>query len=241
MLLDLLSADNYSSYNIKIANILGLNAAVYLNELLNINGKAVRKSKTRDNIIVIDRKYIEKRTTLTRAMQLELDKGFIDINLLKYTAEDQDSIEIDMDVLISLVGANKATIKDIKSILGSRKSSKKTKAEATKEYLKGLVVSTNIELYNAYCDWIDAVYAKEGWMTPAAVQTAQVEIDKASKRNLDVALEILKIAAINGHRDITWSIENYARRNVVPTLTIPTPTINANRPRKVDDLDEEVF
>ena len=58
MLLDLLSLDNYVSYNIKVAEILGLHAAIYLSELMNINDKAIRKSKTKDNFFTVDRKYI---------------------------------------------------------------------------------------------------------------------------------------------------------------------------------------
>ena len=34
MLLDLINSDNYMHYNIKLAHIIGLNAAVYCQELL---------------------------------------------------------------------------------------------------------------------------------------------------------------------------------------------------------------
>ena len=40
MLIDLLSTDNLANYNIKIAQVMGLHSAIYINELINISNKA---------------------------------------------------------------------------------------------------------------------------------------------------------------------------------------------------------
>ena len=45
MLIDLINTSNYVSYNIKLAQLLGLKEAIYLSELLNINDKAIRKNE----------------------------------------------------------------------------------------------------------------------------------------------------------------------------------------------------
>ena len=45
MLLDLLSSSNQLSFNIKVAQLVGLHSAVYLSELMAINEKAIRKNK----------------------------------------------------------------------------------------------------------------------------------------------------------------------------------------------------
>ena len=45
MLLDLLSTDNLVNYNVKIAQIMGLHTAIYINELINISNKAIKKKK----------------------------------------------------------------------------------------------------------------------------------------------------------------------------------------------------
>ena len=83
MLIELLSMDNYVSYNIKIAEIFGLHASIYLSELMNINDKAIRKSKiTGESYFTVDRNYIEKRTTLTKSEQLKIDESFKQIGLL---------------------------------------------------------------------------------------------------------------------------------------------------------------
>ena len=63
MLIDLLSTSNYVSYNIRLAELLGLHAAIYLSELMNINDKAIRKNKLNDNYFKLKREYITSRTT----------------------------------------------------------------------------------------------------------------------------------------------------------------------------------
>ena len=44
MLIDLLSANNYVNYNIKVAELVGLHPAIYLSELMNIQSKAEKKN-----------------------------------------------------------------------------------------------------------------------------------------------------------------------------------------------------
>lgn len=63
MLIDLLSMSNYVNYNVKVAQILGLDAAIYVSELLNINDKALHKNKVKGEYFTIDRMYIQSRTT----------------------------------------------------------------------------------------------------------------------------------------------------------------------------------
>ena len=99
MLIDLLSMDNYIQFNIKIAQLLGLHTAVYLSELLNINEKAVRKDKIHDDIFVVDRAYIEKRTTLAKKEQIELDSMLLKLGVLKKVENSEDSLMLDLSVL----------------------------------------------------------------------------------------------------------------------------------------------
>ena len=57
MLIDLLATDNQASYNIKIAQVMGLHTAIYINELINISNKATQKNKLiADKFFILDRK-----------------------------------------------------------------------------------------------------------------------------------------------------------------------------------------
>ena len=173
MLLDLLSMDNYASYNIKVAEIFGLHPAIYLSELMNINEKAVRKSKiTGEETFTIDRKYIEKRTTLSKAEQLKIDQSFKEIGLLKVDNDNQNTMSLDITVLTTIMSGGKPLIKELKLITAKTSKNKRTKDEVIKDELKNHIQTTNPELYSAYCDWIDAVYAKQGWMSARSVKVA---------------------------------------------------------------------
>ena len=50
MLIDLIRTDNYVSFNVQLAHIVGLHAAIYLSELLNINSKAELPKEFKETI-----------------------------------------------------------------------------------------------------------------------------------------------------------------------------------------------
>ena len=209
MLIDLISLSNYGYYNVQIANILGLETAVYLGILLDINSKAIRKNKVTDNYFTIDRKYITGRTTLSEDRQVAIEKTLSDIGILTISEEYKNSFNLNISALYTVVGEDDTTvIKDIKKIV-SKKASGRSKADSIKDALKANIVTSNEELRSAYCDWIDAVYAKQGWMSKKSVVSAQTLIDDFADHNLDVALKIIEIAAINGYRDMGWALNNY--------------------------------
>ena len=59
MLLDIISPKNYNNYNIKIANIFGLNTAVYLSTVLSIYYKAYEKNKIPDVMIFFQKAFFK--------------------------------------------------------------------------------------------------------------------------------------------------------------------------------------
>ena len=171
MLIELLSMSNYGNYNIKLANILGLESAVYINELMNINEKAVRKNRVEDNFFTLDREYIMSRTTLSIETQLELDDKLMKLGILERL--ESNIVSINITVLTSiLMDPSEELMKTITKVTKS-KTSKRTKGQAICDNLKANIVTTNEELIAAYNEWIDAVYAKDGWMSKKAVVCAQ--------------------------------------------------------------------
>jgi hypothetical protein len=240
MLIELLSSSNYVNFNIKLAELLGLHTAIYISELMNINDKAIRKEKVTESKFSLDREYITKRTTISVEEQLEIDKNLIKLGIVEKSAENENFIELNINVLTTLMmEADEDLIGNVKKLikLKEKPKTKRTKADAIRDNLKSNIVTTNVELVEAYSDWIDAVFAKEGWMSKKAVMLGQSVVDEFSHRDLDVALNLLSIAALHGHRDIQWSIKKYKeqykfRREVAP------PSIT--NPQKVG-LSSEVF
>ena len=210
MLIELLSCSNYVSYNIKLAQILGLKPAVYLSQIMDINEKAIRKNKIDNNFFTIDRKYVESRTTLTKDEQISIEKDLLDIGILEKTPEKKNSICLNITVLTSIMMTpDEDLIKDISSLSKGKK--KKTKSEVIEQNLKDNILTTNEELRDAYYEWIESVLTKKGMMTKAAVIHAQPILDNFSNRNLDVALKVLEIASIHGYENLEWAINSYNR------------------------------
>ena len=211
MLVDLLAQSNYNSYNVSLAKVIGLHPAIYVNILLNINSKAIAKQKlTADDYFTVDRNYIKNITTFDISEQKEIEDLLERLHILKKSnSSDISTFQLDLSTLTSIIMSNNETlISDINKI-SKQKTGKRTKTDVIKDELKSYVNVTNQELYDAYCDWIDAVYAKQGWMSKKSVTSAQIVVDEFSQRDLDVALKLLEIASIGGYRDMTWAVNTY--------------------------------
>lgn len=208
MLIELLSSSNYVNFNIKLAQILGLKPAIYLSQIMDINEKAIRKNKVDNNYFTIDRKYVEQRTTLTKDEQVSIEKDLLTMGILEKCVDKKNSIFLNITALTSIMMTpDEDLLQDISSLSKSKK--KKTKTEVIEENLKNNVLTTNVELRDAYYEWIESVITKRGVMTKAAVIHAQPTLDEFCDRNLDVALKVLEIASIHGYEDISWAINTY--------------------------------
>ena len=214
MLIELLSTSNYVSFNVKLADILGLHAAIYISELMNINDKAIRKDKMNESSFSLDREYVKSRTTLSVEEQFEIEKNLIKLGIVEKPCEDVNSVTLNINVLTTLLTSTDGELlENIEQLVKLKsKKSKATKAEAIRQNLKTNIVATNMELIEAYSDWIDAVYAKQGWMSKKAVTLGQSVVDNFSKRDLDVALAVISIAAMHGYVDMQWAINKYTEQ-----------------------------
>jgi len=230
MLIELLSPSNYISFNIKLAEIFGLHSAIYISELLNINDKAIRKDKIQESSFILDREYISNRTTIKVEEQIEIEKNLIKLGILEKPNENENCVILNINVLTTLMmSADEDLVEGVKKLskLKSEKKKRGTKSEAIKDNLLTNIVTTNIELLEAYKEWIDAVVAKEGWMSKKAVLYGQSVIDEFSNRDLDVALGVLAIAAMHGYRDIQWAINIYKDQyKVKREFKTTTPAVN---------------
>ena len=235
MLLDLLSSSNYVSYNIKLAELLGLHSAIYLSEIMSINEKAVRKNKLEENCIRIVRPYVTSRTTIDEKEQKDIEKNLIKLGILSPT-KDVDTVSLNLTTLTSLMmSTDEKLIDDIKKIT---KRKKKTKAECIRDEVKANITVENEELRLAYDGWIDAVFTKYQWMSNACVTVAMREVDEYSNHDLDKALKVIEVASIHGYREMKWAIKKIEEESV------PTgyrPNVIQNIVTKSTELSSEVF
>lgn len=242
MLIELLSMSNYAHFNVKLAQILGLHTSIYLALIMDINEKAIRKSKTSKDFFTIDRKYITSRTTLSEQEQKDIEANLIKIGVLEKSPTDANTIQLNLTTLTSiLMTPDESLLKDIsKKVKAPVRQSESAKLEKIANDLKSNILTTNPELKLAYSNWIDAVLARDKFMTKSAVMIGQATLSRFSNRNIDVELKVLEIAAVNGYRDLTWAINSYSKDYKV-TYSLQQPISNSPEPRAFPKLSDEVF
>lgn len=232
MLLDLLSSSNQVSYNIVVAQTFGLQAAVYLSELMTIFEKAIRKKKIEEidgiQYFTISRKYITDRTTITAKEQKAIDAKLSDLHIIRLKADTKDTLNLDINLLASLLGTELDT-----SVLQniSRITKIKTKAEKDAEKLTGQVMNarkavqtTNPELRTAWYGWIDAVAERYNYINKNIVIAAEEAVDAAANRNLDVALAIIA-ENIEGYKTMEYAINKYLTKHPINSFVPEAQTI----------------
>ena len=237
MLLDMLSSDMYANFNVKLAHRIGLHTAIYVAELININRKAIMKEKLVDGkFFKVDRTYIEQRTTLTKTEQKELDSILVNLNVMSVHSTSKDIVYLDLNAFTGILLDDNSRVEcNIKNIALRKKNTKK---DVMVTGLKESICVPNVELRKAYDEWIDSVISREGWMSKTAIKEGQKMVDNYTKKDLDIALEILRIAATNGYRDVTWAIERYEKNlsnsGLMSQLNAPAYTAHSNIPTKED-------
>ena len=96
-------------------------------------------------------------------------------------------------------------------------TTKRTQRDCIRDNLKTNIVCNNQELQEAYEGWIDGVYANpSGFLSKRSIQIFQQTIDEFCNHDLDLALRIINIAAVNGYRDATWAINTYKKNYNIP-------------------------
>ena len=217
MLLDILSKDSYGSYNRKIAQVLGIEQAVYVEELLYICRKAIKKSKVdKYNYFKVDRNYIREQTSITAAKQRELDQQLANVGVVSVATEDKDILCLNTTQLAAIItDESKTAIQDIKINLGAVRqtaATKETKKQQQIESLKALVTVGNKQLNAAFKEWIDGVMVRpDAFLSERSVSSFIEKVMTYSHGDVNIALLVVDIAANNGWRDPVWAIEQYER------------------------------
>lgn len=228
MFLELISTDNQISCNVRAARLLGLDTAIYLNELININTKAIAKQKVNDGgFFRLNRNYITDRTTLSPKRQLECDKNLLDVEIIEKDFSDVDLIKVDIEMYASIISNQELNVsKKVEKLISKKSKSDKDadKKLAIIENLKRSVVCSNEELRKLYYQWIDSVYDKPGgFLSKGAIGIFIDAINNYTKGDLDLAIELLKIAIVKSYKEAQWVINLYEQnKNALRTTDVRT-------------------
>ena len=212
MLIELISQSNYQSYNVIIARTFGLETAVYLNALVEINEKAIRKNKLFEDHFNINRKYITDRTTLTISQQKSIEDTLESVDIIHKNGT--DCIRVDIDTLVSLMAAeNEGVIKDLSALKHNTSYRNQKGMSILKAVKSNINKSYPDDLRLAYEEWLDVIMNKFGFVSKQMLFQAQICVDKEANHDMDKAINIIHIASANGWKDMSYAVKKYNQSN----------------------------
>lgn len=214
--LDALSPYCMLPINLKFANLLGLKAAVYMAELLNVYSRVVNKKKDEllenEGYFELDRDYIFKRTTLSLEEQMEIDAALKRLGILDWRENDPIWVAIDASKVASYLVED-----DIDAIRQMQKTAKldrdaqaRAKRYSVRINLFAALAETDAEVLEAYKDWIDAILEVKKPITKKAVEIFQNNLNSYTD-NKQIKLKVLEAATVHAYGDFAWARQIYEK------------------------------
>lgn len=234
MLIDILNSSNYIMVNRDAIRIFGLNTAVYCSELLNIYKKAVEKKKLiNDSYFKVDRNYILKQTSISIEDQIKCDLNLVKVNIIQVNKEDPDIINFNVETFASILSCEDVKILDNvskKVKVANPKSAKATQRERIIINLKNSIQCRTYELLIALRDWIDSVMSDPNkYLSVQQVALFKDKIDDYCNGDLQLALEIVRIATVHQYIDCQWAINAHEK-----DIKVQESISNMNRKQNID-------
>jgi len=224
MYVDLMSPYGFLQVNIKLANMLGLEAAAYWAELLNVYPRVIRKKQdelfSNGGFFVIDREYVESRTTITKERQIELDKALERVGALHSDPNDPNRIKIDVESMYAvIVEDDPKAIKEIQKKAKTRRDdATKAKREGIRLNLRTALIEQDPEVLSAMQLWIDTLVDGKKFMSKPTVTAFQTNLNSYTQSKA-AKLKIIEIATTNGYNEFAWAKQVYEKSYSKPIGT----------------------
>lgn len=214
MLVDALNSSNYLSFNITAAHNIGLENAVYCSELLSIYNKAKKKGRLDGEYFMVDRKYIESRTTLDCERQMACDAFLKKIGVLDVDDVQPNLIKFDSVAFAKVITSDdKSFLKSIAKEANPSKSAKNAKIAKMKSIASALKKSISVDddgLRKSLERWVD-VMVDTNKMTKESVVQFQFSLSKYAKNDVALSKKIVDVAIAQKYSNCIWAIESYER------------------------------
>lgn len=211
MYLEILGAN--CSYNSYLANLYGLETAVYISTLIKLYEEQSLKTNPIDPTI-LDRNYIQKITSLTPSKQLSCQDILVNEKIIT-EVNSRECILFHISTLYGKFDLDSIKKKQIKEETKIETSLDKESARKEKYFygLKKCITPVSELIDQLLLDWISCILDKFGYMNGAQVRTCQEELAKFAKNNLTIYEDVIKIAIKNCYRDIQWAIKIYEQEH----------------------------
>jgi len=203
-----------NEYSPKIAQLLGLKAAVYVEILVDIYNKATKKQTLDpEGYCLLDRDYITLQTTLTAEDQLNCDVTLEQMQIIERNFLDFNSVKVDKMKYISvLLGADVQSLQDEAKKTKAGKEEKKANKKVYQALgVKKSIVESDPDIKEKLCELVDSSFA--GKYRPLNKQSVRVFQDTVNNFTQDkqAKIQIINIAISNGYTDPSWAINQFTR------------------------------
>ena len=237
MNLDILSTTyGQTTFNIKLAHIIGLKPALYWSVLVDALFQAKKKGKvSEDGFFVLDRKYVYNMTTLTTPEQKECEKILTSLGYLENGSK-VNSVRVDVGGIVKLItDDDEKQIEQIKNLVSKIVDVDKDaqRVEAMSKSLKARVTETDLDIAEALYGWVDSLEGKANGKT---IEIFQAELNKYT-RDKKVKLELIRRATVTGYRDLSWVINAYERDTGKQTLATKQVESPSNVARNIAEVN----
>lgn len=211
MYIDLLSQNAQVSVNVKLMQILGINAALYLAVLSDIAYTEVQNGNT-SGTYVLNRAAISKRTTLSSAEQDVCDKILERVGILEILNSERTEVGINFDTVTAIVLEN-----DPKNLMELQKKAKVKRGE--EKHSKAYYQIQNIKkkvaekvksetVLNSINRWLDGLAEMNQAISSQTVDIWISTIDSFTTDDA-VKVKIYDLAAMLGMYNVNNAINKY--------------------------------
>lgn len=225
--IDFLGRDARGEYNIALAKLLGLQTAVYVGVILDILFSVRKKvSFDEEGFWTLKRSYVEDMTTLTTEQQKSCEDALISVGVMDVSG---NKVRFRADVLLKLIGGEISVPEEtLKAIQHKVNSPKLTASEKRMFGLIKCIPETDVELHQAYVDWVSVINDKGGANKVVIENFVRDVNNYTSDKN--TKLRLIHIATQTGYKLVEWCIpslnKTFGNKNLSSAVKLPEQKIS---------------
>ena len=177
MLLDAFGQESCQSYNVRLAQVIGLNNAIYFDVLTGLFRKAIQTNAViNDEYFWVDREYVTSRTTFSVNDQLKFEETLTSMGII-ILSEDKKYVKLCLNTVLNLIdGAQRDVIKDFDTV--KKSANRGTKADWA---LRGIIKKINKNypgnIQVALANWLTTISLKYGYVNSTLLEQAEAVVN----------------------------------------------------------------
>lgn len=244
MIEQVLDRSNYVEFNSTLAHLIHVDRAVYLNELITISHKSIRKDKRDQGYFILDRQYMRERTTYDEEHQLQMDKYLQHLGLIAVSPENPNAIMVNYntyrsilcmessDDLITNVTVSTDTY-ELPRVKKKRepkppKEKKKTKNELLLEEALAAIPDGNDALKEGMIQWVTYTWRSYG-INDMLVKKVYSVLSVETKGDVNAMIAIFEKATESGWKNYEAMVKWYRNTYQAPqTRVTVTPIVECS-------------